>query len=72
MANAKKCDICGKYYDLYCQVKLENGMIISGCRLRFTADNDCCWNSVDLCQECMAKVHMLLSSIEGERLVGND
>lgn len=68
MADAKKCDICGKFYDYYQGVKLDNSAsMLNGCKLRFAADNGTCWSSLDLCQECMTKVHTLLYDISSEK-----
>lgn len=64
MADAKKCDVCGKFYDHYDCVTIENGTTMNGCKIRFTAANDiCCWSNLDLCPECMTKVHNLLFDI---------
>lgn len=67
MANAKKCDICGEYYDHYQYVNLKNGMTLNGCMLRFATDNGTSWSSLDLCPDCMAKVHTLLFDISSEK-----
>ena len=67
MANAKKCDICGKFYDHYQNITLKSGMTMNGCMIRFAADNGVCWTSSDLCPECMTKVHTLLCDICDER-----
>lgn len=67
MANAKKCDICGKFYDHYQNIKLENGMTMDGCMIEFASNNGVRWKSLDLCPECMTKVHTLLHDILSER-----
>ena len=67
MADAKKCDICGKFYDYYQYVKLDNDMSMNGCKLRFAADNGMCWSSLDLCSDCMTKVHNLLIDIQNKK-----
>lgn len=67
MADAKKCDICGKFYDHYLNITLESGMTMNGCKIRFAANNNICWTSLDLCPECMTKVHTLLYDISNEK-----
>lgn len=67
MADAKKCDVCGKFYDYYQGVTLDNGKMINGCKIRFTSDNNTYWSCLDLCQECMTKVHTLLYDISSEK-----
>ena len=68
MAEAKKCDICHGYYDPYQSVKLEDGIEYIGCKLRFDGDNNpFSWTELDLCQECMTKVHTLLCNISNEK-----
>lgn len=67
MADAKKCDICGEFYDHYQYVKLDNGVTMNGCKLRFASDNGCHWSSLDLCSDCMTKVHNLLSDIQNKK-----
>lgn len=63
MADAKKCDICHKYYDRYEDVTVDDN-VLSGSRLQFaTSGGLCAWKSYDLCKECMSKVHMLLIDI---------
>lgn len=63
MADAKKCDICRKYYDQYQSVTLNNDTTLYGCRIRFATDSNVYYNSLDLCMECMTKVHTLLIDI---------
>lgn len=63
MANAKKCDICGQFYNFYQGVTLKNGKVQNGCKLRFESDSGTGWGTVDLCPECMTKVHNLLQGI---------
>lgn len=63
MADAKKCDICGKYYEHYENVTLEDGSTFMGCRLGFLADNGLIFRRFDLCRECMTKVHTLFYDI---------
>ena len=68
MADAKKCDICGKFYEYYKGVKLDNnGRILNGCKIRFVSDDNVVQNSADLCRECMIKVRTLLASIADEK-----
>lgn len=62
MADAKKCDICGKYYDTYSSIKLGD-MEFMGCGLSFISEDDNILNHFDLCQECMTKVHTLFYDI---------
>ena len=67
MAEAKKCDICGKFYDYYADVKLDDGTVMHGCKIQFrTEDNKLC-GDYDLCQDCMTKVHTLLYGISSEK-----
>lgn len=68
MANAKKCDICGKYYEHYESVTFEDGSTFMGCSLGFLADNRLIFRRFDLCRECMTKVHTLLSGIAEEHM----
>jgi hypothetical protein len=64
MADAKKCDICHKYYDHYKNVTI-NDNTLNGCRIKIVSDDsvgNCCY-AFDLCEECMTKVHTLLIDI---------
>ena len=68
MADAKKCDICGKYYEHYQSVTIEGKGEFMGCKLGFQTDSSITWTSFDLCQECMTKVHNLLGGIAEEHM----
>lgn len=58
MANAKKCDICGKYYDIYnskLMDKKANGMQFI---IKDTYNNVfICDNILDLCPRCMESIN---------------
>lgn len=66
MADAKKCDVCRGFYDKYQSVTIDNGNTFEGCRLRFEINNYHDGGYLDLCSECMRKVHILLSGIAYE------
>ena len=67
MADAKKCDICGKFYDYYEDVELDDGTIIPGCKIQFRTKYDELCDGYDFCRDCMTKVHTLLSDIYARR-----
>lgn len=68
MANAKKCDRCGKLYERYSGIQ-----IIQGGNLYNTVHvaNDFVRNSYDMCPECMTKLKEFLTEMEGENEDGN-
>ena len=66
MARALKCDRCGKLYEHYDGIKLnDKGMHYQGVSL----DSNGCWSkSFDLCPECMTK---LVEFIKAEKEEGD-
>lgn len=67
MANAKKCDICGKLYEFYSVVSIDDGRTFVGSRIKFVSEDGVFCRGEDLCPECMTKVHTLLASIADEK-----
>lgn len=74
MANAKKCDRCGSYYDRNKGVKSINGCFVRGIRLE-TSDRN---RILDLCDHCICDLYTFLG-IDKEKnediakeLIGND
>jgi hypothetical protein len=67
MADAKKCDICGKLYESYHAVKIDGCETFKGCVIKFTNEHCMCFASLDLCPGCMTKVQTVLHSIMCEK-----
>lgn len=67
MANAKKCDICERYYDIYKEVEVEPWGKYTGCQLRFEYCSSNSIRVIELCPECMKKVHTLFIGIAEEK-----
>lgn len=64
MADAKKCDVCGKFYNIYSEVEIKDVGTFVGCKLLFTnAYANTRYMNLDLCSDCMIKVHSLLNDI---------
>lgn len=58
MANAKKCDRCGKYYDQNKKYLLGREHVIG---IRFESPNK--YNDrIDLCDECLEKIEEFLGA----------
>lgn len=65
MADAKKCDRCGKYYDK--NEKHETSGKIHGRKLagvKTIDTNDCWYNHFDLCDDCLTDLFEFLSGKE--------
>ena len=60
MANAKKCDRCGKYYDKN-EARTESGSVLTGVGF-ITANNHVLDH--DLCDECIDKLKQFLKGVE--------
>lgn len=59
MANVKKCDRCGKYYDKNIQHTVKSfGSVIAG--IAFVTDRDFTDKRFDLCDDCMTKLKIWL------------
>ena len=56
MANAKKCDRCGKYYDDIPKVKSINGCFVRGIKI-FTSGP---YMEVDLCGDCIIDLYKFI------------
>mgnify|MGYP001773361988 FL=1 len=56
MANAKKCDRCGNYYDKNKGVKSINGCFVSGIRLETSGP----YTDLDLCDSCISELYTFL------------
>ena len=56
MANAKKCDRCGKYYDKNKGVKSINGCFVRGIRLETSGS----YMDLDLCDSCISELYTFL------------
>ena len=56
MANAKKCDRCGKYYDKNKGVKSINGCFVRGIRLETSGP----YTDLDLCDSCISELYTFL------------
>lgn len=57
MANAKKCDRCGKYYDKCPNVKTINGYKVLGIKI-FTSYGP--YLELDLCEKCIDDLYDFL------------
>lgn len=56
MANAKKCDRCGSYYDKNKGIKSINGFFVKGVRLETSGPYDV----LDLCDPCIYDLYTFL------------
>ena len=67
MAIAKKCDICGKLYELYnvrCDSEKVNGLMF----LNLDSKNQYfTHNTIDCCPECMKSIQDHIDSLKGEK-----
>ena len=58
MADAKKCDRCGAYYDTNKGAKSINGYFVRGVRICTSISNSTI--KVDLCDDCINKLYDFL------------
>ena len=56
MADAKKCDRCGSYYDKNKGVKSINGSFVRGIRLETFGP----YTDLDLCDSCISELYTCL------------
>lgn len=66
MAKAKKCDICGKFYEMY-NVRQDSRKPNGFQMLNIDADGRCYFSgpTVDCCPECMASIQNHIESLKG-------
>lgn len=72
MANAKKCDICGKFYDIYNTTKdCKNH---NSFRFANVNEYDVCWNQrlYDCCPTCMEQIKSYIELMKKDRGISND
>jgi hypothetical protein len=67
MANAKKCDRCGEFYEKNVRYELTAGgrkTVIDGvCK---TTSNECTVDYMDLCDDCLSALDNFLNMVEVE------
>lgn len=64
MANAKKCDRCGAYYDKNEKFKLKKTPADIKDGIMFTGLNGYNGAQIDLCDDCIEKLDIFLSGVE--------
>lgn len=62
MANAKKCDRCGKYYTNSEKRYVVDGFYV-GC-VKILSINGTCIDEYDLCDDCIKKLMIFFDNIE--------
>lgn len=64
MTNTKQCDVCGKFYKYYSEVKIKDVGTFIGDRLIFTNDSASTrYTDLDICSDCMVKIRTWLHDI---------
>ena len=69
MANAKKCDRCGSYYDKNQKFRLKNPLGDLADGIAFTGAKGNVSNQFDLCDDCIEQVYNFLGGVKLEKQI---
>ena len=69
MANAKKCDRCGKYYDKNQKFKIKNTTTDFADGIKFTGVKGYDSSQFDLCDDCIEKLYNFLGGVKLEKQI---
>lgn len=64
MANAKKCDRCGAYYEKNQKFRLGKTSLDIKDGIMFTGANGSYTDQIDLCDDCIEKLDIFLNGVE--------
>ena len=67
MANAKKCDRCGVYYDKNQKFKLKKSLGDFADGITFTGVNGNVSSQFDLCDDCIERLYIFLGGVKLEK-----
>lgn len=62
MANAKKCDRCGTYYDLYVPARRNNPPLNGVDEMQIVGASEALLKRYELCPACARYIHAVLSA----------
>lgn len=62
MANAKKCDRCGVYYDPYVPARRDNPPLNGVDEMQLVGANEAIFKRFELCPTCARFIHAALST----------
>lgn len=66
MADAKKCDRCKKFYDIYAGVPFnDHGNRYNGVELRY--NSSCMYCRFELCEDCQKALYSFLKNVPAEK-----
>ena len=65
MADAKKCDRCGKYYDKCTKKRYVNGCFVLGIKIYTSGP----FRAYDLCEDCVEDLYKFMNIDDKEKAV---